>query len=537
MITSLLLAGVIIVTSVAAALAALMILSALPRRRAARPTIAMLAAPSEPTIFLFEDRELVDATAPARALLDAVQGSGSDWDRLAGFLAQRIARFDAAMDGLADRGEVELGGSDDHALRLRAEHLGTHVRLTVTDPAAEGQGIVVDTLSQRAQDEELAQLREITGSAPVLVWRQNGEDMVTWANHAYLCAATGCAEDDPADLTWPLPRLFDLGRDPSIAGSPRRLCANLSGSGAGRWYECHTRPAGNGTLHYAVPADAVVKAETALREFIQTLSKTFAHLPIGLAIFDRKRQLALFNPALIDLSTLGAEFLSARPTLFAFLDRLREARVIPEPKDYHSWRQQMSELEKAASAGFFEETWSLASGQTYRVTGRPHPDGAVAFLIEDISAEMSLTRRFRSELELGQEVVDAIDEAIAVFSPAGDLTLSNAAYARLWGIDPGATLGRITIVDSCRLWQSMTRPDPAWGDARDFVGDIGERAEWTAQVQRPDGDALHCRFVPLSGGATLVGFSAAATERLSVRRSRRPRDEAALPAAVGALPA
>jgi len=535
MITSLLLAGVIVMTSVAAALVALLILSALPRRGDRRPVRVGLLAPAEPAIFLFEDSDLVDATAPARALLATVSGSGSDWSRLSGYLAQRITGFNAAIASLGERGEVDLGGGD--GLRLRAEHLGSHVRLTVGDPAIDGEGVFVDSLSQRAQDEELVQLREMLGSAPVLIWRQNGEGMVTWANQAYLRAASGADRDDPADLTWPLPRLFDFGRDAATASGPRRLCASLPGDGPVRWYDCHTRPAGDGTLHYALAADAVIKAETALREFIQTLSKTFAHLPIGLAIFDRQRQLALFNPALIDLTTLGAEFLSARPTLFAFLDRLREARVIPEPKDYRSWRQQMTELEKAASSGFFEETWSLASGQTYRVTGRPHPDGAVAFLLEDISAEMSLTRRFRSELELGQEVVDSLDEAIAVFSSAGELTLSNAAYARLWGVDPGATLGRITIVDSCRLWQAETRPNPAWGDARDFVGDIGERAEWSAEVQRPDGAVLHCRFVPLSGGATLIGFSGAQPDRLSVRRSRRPRPEAALPAGIGALPA
>ena len=110
-------------------------------------------------------------------------------------------------------------------------------------------------------------------------------------------------------------------------------------------------PSREGTLNFALPADAEVRAEHSLRQFIQTLTKTFADLPIGLAIFDRERQLALFNPALVDLTSLGAEFLSARPTLFSFLDRLREARMIPEPKNYNTWRQQMAELEQAAASG------------------------------------------------------------------------------------------------------------------------------------------------------------------------------------------
>jgi hypothetical protein len=43
-------------------------------------------------------------------------------------------------------------------------------------------------------------------------------------------------------------------------------------------------------------ADSAVQAETALREFMQTLTKTFADLPIGLAIFDRSRVLADVQP-------------------------------------------------------------------------------------------------------------------------------------------------------------------------------------------------------------------------------------------------
>ena len=108
-----------------------------------------------------------------------------------------------------------------------------------------------------------------------------------------------------------------------------------------------------------LPADAAVRAERSLREFVQTLTKTFADLPIALAIFDRQRQLQLFNPALIDLTNLPTGFLTARPTLFDLLDKLRELRMVPEPKDFRSWRQQMSNLESAAATGHHVEEWSL----------------------------------------------------------------------------------------------------------------------------------------------------------------------------------
>ncbi len=40
----------------------------------------------------------------------------------------------------------------------------------------------------------------------------------------------------------------------------------------------------------------------------------------------------------------------------------------------------------------------------------------------------------------------------------------------------------------------------------DFAQDLGPRCEWFAEVTMKNGQKLDCRFVPLSGGATLVGF-------------------------------
>ena len=114
------------------------------------------------------------------------------------------------------------------------------------------------------------------------------------------------------------------------------------------------------------------------------------------------------------------------------LARASSVKMVPEPKDYRSWRNQMNTLEAAASSGHHVEMWSLPGGQTYRVTGRPHPDGAVAFLFEDITSEISLTRKFRADLSLGAEVLDALDDAVAVFAANGEALIVNRRYADLW---------------------------------------------------------------------------------------------------------
>ena len=115
--------------------------------------------------------------------------------------------------------------------------------------------------------------------------------------------------------------------------------------------------------------------------------------------------------------------------MVSFFDQLRESRRMPEPKNYKNWRQEIAEVIAAATDGRYQETWSLENGKTYSIRGRPHPDGATAFLIEDITAEVTLTRNFRAELEQSQSLLDKLEDGFAVFSASG--VFDYARYADL----------------------------------------------------------------------------------------------------------
>lgn len=497
-----------VVASFLVALAALLVVSRFinPRQAEAR---ALSASSEESAIFLFDDEWLVDATRYAHYLLQAGPAEASDWSRFLSAVRPRFPDIASELSFLAQRGAVSIPSADPQdTSRIEAEWWGGLARIELVDEAATDGDQMLDRTSLVALEDELVTLRATVAHAPQLVWQEASNGDIVWANAAYLATAQRICAPQDVDV-WPLPRFFDLSPPENIMpeSKAKRVSVTSNQDGGVFWFDRTAVKLGESVLCFAVPADRSVRAENTLREFVQTLTKTFAHLPIGLAIFDRNRQLALFNPALTDLTALPFEFLSAHPTLYTFLDRMREKRMMPEPKDYKSWREQMTDLEAAATSGEYEETWALPSGQTYRVTGRPHPEGAVAFLFEDISSEVSLTRQFRMELETGQAVIDALSDAIAVFAPSGVLTLSNTAYAELWGVDPSTSFGEMSIVDATRSWQNACEPTPAWGDAREFIQGLGERSEWSSNVVMTNGRKLSCNFVPLSAGATLVSFS------------------------------
>ena len=130
----------------------------------------------------------------------------------------------------------------------------------------------------------------------------------------------------------------------------------------------------------------------------------------------------------------------------------------------------------------------------------------MAFLIEDITTQVNITRNFRAELDMGQSMMDALSEGLAVFSPAGVLSLCNRVYSDLWGFDPDRSFADITIADSVDVWQARCLPTTAWRDISDFIKTSGPRKEWSVEVQTTDGNAIRCTITPVTGGATMVQF-------------------------------
>ncbi|WP_380055861.1 PAS-domain containing protein [Falsihalocynthiibacter sp. SS001] len=461
-------------------------------------------------VFLFDEEALVDASDRALALLESRPKGTSDWQRFCSLTHSRFPNLPLEMTQLAKEGILNIRTSDpSDKAEIRAEWWNGIARIELIEDKAAATETSIDPHSMNAMQNELATLRQTAEISPYLVWQQTGEGQITWANSSYMALAQEFDQsaDNPVK-TWPPARVFDkvsLSQG-SPEGRMHRVSVTFPNEPKPRWYEVYSSTIGSESLHFATNADSAVRAETALRDFVQTLAKTFAHLPTGLAIFDKKRQLALFNPALTDLTGLQPMFLSLRPTLFNFLDKLREAQMIPEPKNYKSWRAQMAALEAAAEDGTFSETWSLASGQTYRVTGRPHPDGAVAFLFEDISSEMSLTRHFRGELEASQAVLDSFSEAIAVFTNDGMLTMSNSAYSELWGVDPGVMLGEATVTDAMKYWRHQSEPSSIWVAVQEYFNQAGPREKQSFNARLLNGRQMSCRLSPLTGGGTLIAF-------------------------------
>jgi PAS domain-containing protein len=457
-------------------------------------------------VFLFLNGRLIDATPSGNELLGDADPDDDDWLRLADVFSIRFPDFPREIPGEGKLQLQSLRPDDLGMAEINAREGVVRVSISGDPPSSRA-----DRHRTRTARIERDILREAVNLAPFPVWKCDAHGRILWSNTEYRRLASRAAAPEVGSVLSPgLP----LPQDSAPQSSRVRMACRSNDTVNTRWFDVTVVRSGHQWLHYASDITPVVMAEIAQRNFVQTLTKTFAQLSIGLAIFDRNRSLALFNPALIELTSLSPEFLSGRPGLLAFFDCLRDRQVMPEPKDYASWRDQITELVDRAVDGRYQETWSISPGVTFRVTGRPHPDGAIAFLFEDISAEVSLTRGYRQQIEIGRAALDSLEQGIAIFSAPGALVFCNAAYRALWGIAPGDSLAEVTAIEATAHWQAGCSATPVWGEVRDFVGAFGPRSEWQSDVTRNDGSVLTCRCSPLGGGATLVEFAPAQIARI-----------------------
>lgn len=503
MLTPLLALGLVLAAFLIAS-AVLVVIGMIDSRRASRLR-DMSSSERGLITFLFDDEALLDASPAARDLLASGPRHGSDWARLAAMLEPRFPRLNDWIADLAELGQMERT-SKDGTSQLNAEWHDGVARIVIASTGTIDTSAMPDQHALTALSSELETLRLATDSIPHPIWKEDENGRLLWCNNAYMDLADDLDGEQGAQ-SWPPARLFDLPLSDDTRETQQRMALSADDDETRHWFEVDRRPGEGSQICVATPADTLVKAENSLSEFMTTLTKTFATLPIGLAIFNRDRELAMFNPALLDLTSLPVDFLIAKPNLGSFLDRLREGQMMPEPKDYKSWKQRVADLVTQARNGTYEEIWALPAGQTYRVTGRPHPDGAVAFLFEDISTEMSHARRYRAEIETSQAALDAMPSAVAVFSSAGVLTLTNRSYADLWGYDPSTSIGEVSIYDAIKKWQSDAAPSGVWEEIRAFVSHTGSRKSWDAHIALSDGRNITCRVLPMPNGATMVDFT------------------------------
>lgn len=368
-------------------------------------------------VFLFEHSQLTQTNSAALRLLGRVQTKDLSWPDVRCVLTEFVPKLPVSLESLEEGERVYPERPEPLAHQLQIDRRAPFTRVSLQMPiTAEPQ-----TPGQASME------------APFPIWALDADGKLLWNNRA--CNRAGFDLHLTKDL-------LEKGDHANGRFSlPRRR------GKAPRHYRLLKKPIDDIVVHYAHSAEETVAAEASRQDVVQTLGKTFAQLSTGLVVFDGDGNLVLFNPAVIDLFGFSAGFLSARPSMESFFDHMRENRMIPEPKNYIDWRAQLAGRLSDPTEPRFRENWQLPNGATVRATGLPNPDGGVGFLFEDISSQVSTTRRFRDELAMTQTLLDSLEDAIAAIDALGRVVFANRAFQAHWKIDPDSSFADFTITD------------------------------------------------------------------------------------------
>ena len=498
---------IVALLSFSAAALALITLGRLARHQRREELVPNSGLLTDGCVFIFSGRNLWLASNEAQEFLDQFGNGETDpWNSLVRYFRNDcpgIARMlnDLTQMGTAFICDVTLSdGTITQIEGLPRGSLGAVYLRDLTQDRIDRNRLSDDLKATRKNRDALI---SVLNHAPGLAWRRRADGRVLWANDRMWALLQSLAGPDELNRdSAELPRDFHCNSTPS-----RMSLRQAADDETVTWFEISEHPVTEDDfVGYALNIDGLVNTEITLNRFLATLTDTFAHLPIGLATFDSDRHLSLFNPSLSDLLNLDSTWLAEKPTLREFLDRMRDLHIMPEQRDFDSWRAQTKEIEDGALDGTLKKKWVMPTGQTFQITGRPHPNGALALLFEDITSRAVMEQNYRAEMEASQATLDRLSESVAVFDTAGALVFANAAFSGLWGFDPMASLGSMSVMDAVTRWTALTAKTDVWDDLRKFATGAGNRKEWAADITLTDGRRIVGRFAPMPNGSTLTVF-------------------------------
>src|SRR6201996_3956164 len=331
-----------------------------------------------------------------------------------------------AIDGLSDRGAgFSLPVQDNHGRRL------------VARGRAAGSMAAVWMEEQQIAAEQGADYRAILDALPIPVWLRDKGLALTWGNHAFLKGAGArdleAARRDQLALDKAERDLAAQARSQNAAQESKRFSVV---NGQRRALSFTEIPLGDaGVIGTAVDVTDIAAAEAKLQHHADAHSDTLDRLQTAVAVFGPDQKLIFYNRAFVKLWGLPESFLDRHPSDGEVLDRLREARKLPEQRDYQAWkRSRLALYLDGTRENPGEDVWHLPGGQTYRVVAQPHPFGGLTFLYEDVTARLTLESDYNTLIKVQSATLDTLSEGVAVFGPDGKLKLHNAAFARIWGL-------------------------------------------------------------------------------------------------------
>nr|WP_301287292.1 PAS domain-containing sensor histidine kinase [Sphingobium sp. OAS761] len=368
----------------------------------------------------------------------------------------------------------------------------------------------------RALSAQVAQLREalealagLVEAAPFPMWHRTPDLRLSLINSAYVRAV------DAADAREVIANGTELieatgGVPPEAAaadamarGEPVERMVPATIGGERRMMRVVDVPLGSaGVAGYAVDQHALEQARTEHRRLEAAQRDLLDRLSAGVARFGPDRALRFWNQPFVSLFGLQKDALGDAPMFERVLDQMRDARRLPEHRDFPAWRAERRDWFLSPEAK--EENWLLADGTHLRVYAQPLPDGGLLLIFEDRTEQVQLSSARDTLLRVRTATFDNLFESIGVFSADGRLQMWNSRFRETWGASDEMLAAHPRIDDLMREVQARLAKPEQSNLVRELVRTATmERKQRAGHVGFADGRIFEFAAIPLPDGNAL----------------------------------
>ncbi|MBR2274394.1 MAG: PAS domain-containing protein [Alphaproteobacteria bacterium] len=290
--------------------------------------------------------------------------------------------------------------------------------------------------------QKLEDFRILIDHLPCPVWLRNEQQEMLIMNRGYLKLL---GLKDFKDITPQNTALHDLGNTTNFteiakiareSNTPQKKQINILSDGDLKRFELTETPYYDSSLKTSHTIGSLIditefdEAKRNYRVHLDSHLEILSSLDTAFCIINTKHNFTFGNAAFLKLWNLPENFLEQSPHYNAFLDKIREAKVLPEVSDFKAYKEEENKAFDALTEQR-EDMLYIPDGRTFRRIRAPHPDGTI-IAYEDLTDRLDTSRKLGDLLAVQQGLLDNVSDSVLIFSPSLKLKYYNKAYLKLW---------------------------------------------------------------------------------------------------------
>jgi len=454
--------------------------------------------------------------------------------------------LDASVRDLRRNGEsmmISIASKDGRIFDVRGQRLYKNM--------ADGKGAYADMITLQDRTEVYQHLGQVEqerleavavseslqvmlNAVPFPMWLRHPDLRLAVTNRAYQVAV---GNEDGAEIASSLcgPDGKGLARDVKSKGQIAHKQGNLVMAGKRKFVEVVERPFPKNpqapyqylSVGYVRDLTQVAEAQRMVKAVTSGNEKVLNLMPNAIAVFGPDKRLNFYNHAYAEFWNLERSFLNRTPAASEVFDKLRQMRAFPEYSNFKEFKGSIDRLFTSLMETQ-EELLHLPDERSLRQIIAPHPQGGLLFIYEDVSEHMRLTTDYNTLLEVYQNSLDELQEAVGVFSPDGRLKLSNPSYRKLCllPVDINDMKEEYHLSEILDLNKGVDAYDGTWEAYKaERMKILMARTPHSGVLDQADGSILEYAILPLPDGNIMHRYVDVTTQK-KVERALLERNEA-----------